>query len=198
MLFHNKYIDLSLKGEKASAESLFDKTVVSLIKLDKICDLSRVYITRYIIDLPKKNFKTLNIANEYALSDNCKSEENIINFLLGKDFDLQSLEMPFYAYAKYSSNKDINILISASQKENIPDYTKSRLLKYASKEILNKDIKQAQKLIKQSKDIDTFNGWTYSIYQDLLIMREICLKTTTDCKSIDKRIELIKKVLLNK
>ncbi len=197
-LKYNKYIELKLKGESRLASAYFDKVAVSYIKLDRMCDLSRLYISKYIFNLPEKDSKVISIAYNYAKSGKCNNEENILNYLAGKDYDIDKLEIPFKIYASYKKNNNIEILFDGIDNDELTDYAKTRLIRYTVKQIIDKDIDKADELIKQAKEIDSFNGWTALIYKDLLLMKQICSKSKTDCVYLDKRIELISNILLNK
>lgn len=192
-----KYIDLYLKGNINSAEIMFDKTVSKFTHQDDMCNLSRLYISRYILNLPKKDKKTLLIATKFSELDNCSAEKSIVNFLSGKPVSPDKLEQPYKAYAEYKTNKNINSIIKIAKDNTLTDYARSRLYRFATKETINTNLKDAEIFLLEANKIDRYNGWTFAIYQDLVLLKEICKKNNKNCSHFDKRMTLLKNILHN-
>lgn len=192
---YHKYIDLTLKGKTAAASILFDKTMVKLIEQDDMCNLSRLYTSKYILNLPKKNKTTLAKAGEFAKLDSCPNEQNIFNFLSGNSYQKETLEQPYKTYAMYKSNNDIKPLISLAEKGSLSPFAKSRLYRFISKQIMKTDINKAEKYLLEAKRIDSYNGWVAAVQKDLVLYLNICSAQQKDCTHIEKRIQLTNSIL---
>ncbi len=190
--YFNKYLNLYFEGKFKSAEDIFNKALKEFIISDNMCGASRLYISKYIIYLPEKKSNILNLAGEYASLGDCNREKNIFNFLSGDKFDIKNLEEPYSIYALYEKNKKIDILLNNAENNNLGDYAKSRLYRYAANEFIkaNNTVKANETVLKALK-IDKFNGWSLLIVKDLRLKLEICEKEGGDCGKLKKRIAVI-------
>jgi hypothetical protein len=193
--YYNKYMTLYFEGKIKSSENLFNKALKEFISTDEMCNVSRLYLSKYVIELPKKELKTLKIAGNYAKLSNCQNELNIFNFLAGKNFSIDELEEPYKSYALYENTNKIDVLLNAVGNNDLSEYAKSRLFRFTAKELLLIDVNRAESYLEEALKIDKFNGWTLLIIKDLKIKLEICKFRNKNCNFLEKRIKLINKSL---
>lgn len=197
-LHYQKYVDLTLKGKINAAEVLFNKSMTKLIEQDNMCGLSRLYISKYVLDLPQKNAKALQLSGQYAALDHCSIESNIFNFLAGEPYSIKSLEMPYKAYAQYDVAKNTKPLLNLAEDKSTPHFVKSRVYRFLSKQLMDKNIDLSEKYILEAKKIDSYNGWVFAIQKDLLIYLEICNAQQKECDHINKRLSMLNKLLIKR
>jgi hypothetical protein len=184
-----KHIDTYLQGLPVS-EVYFLKSVDAFQKRDDFCNLSRLYITKYLLNEEEIDEKSINIAYFYAKNGNCFSEQNLINYHLQKEYDEDKLPTYYKTYIKVVENNNYASLNKKLSKS--PDYFLSRILRKTATEILEKDPKLAVSLVEDAHKIDAFNGWTLNLYRDLLILKKGYEMQGMDTETIDVRIENLK------
>jgi len=184
-----KYIDTYLQGLPLS-EVYFLKSVDTFQKRDDFCNLSRLYITKYLLNEEEIDEKSINTAFFYAENGNCLTEKNLINYHLQKEYDEDKLPTYYKTYIKIVENNDYTALNKKLSKS--PDYFLSRVLRKTAIEVLEKDPKLAVTLVEDAHKIDAFNGWTLNLYRDLLILKKGYEIQDIDTEKIDVRIENLK------
>lgn len=187
-----KYIDNYLKGKKVY-ETYFDKTVSTFQRIDDFCNLSRVFIAKFLLNEEMPDLAELNKAKFFADTGNCSDEQNIINYLSGKKYELNELPDYYQKYIKYKDSKNIMNLVD--NLKGAPEYFISRVLR---KSAISLNDNQAIVLIDEAYKIDTFNGWTLNIYRDLKIKRDILKRAKSDTSNIDIRIDNLENILMIK
>lgn len=185
---YNKFTDYYLKGEPRLAEMAFANSENQFLKMDAMCNLSRIYIGRYVLDEEGDEKNILVKASEYAELGDCVSELESIKYLSGEKYDKKLLPEPYADIA----GADVEKLVSISEKKETPDHTGTRLLRKAANDYLVTDPAKAQELAEQALVTDRFNGWALNILRDLIIIDAALEKQNKENKEIKKRIELIK------
>jgi len=187
-----KYIDNYLKGKQVY-EVYFDKTVNIFQRVDDFCNLSRVYLSRFLLNEEITDVTSLEKAKFFADTCNCSDEENIIDYLTGKKYNFNKLPEYYQKYIKYKNSKKINNM--GDVLKDAPEYFTSRVLRETAIGLNGND---ALILIDEAYKIDTFNGWTLNIYRDLKIKRDILKNIKGDTSNIDMRINSLENILMIK
>lgn len=192
--YFENYIRYYNSGDFKLAENNFLKAVDIFQKSDDSCNLSRIYIGKYLLE---NDNSSLEYAKRYSLIGNCDTEINSLNFLLGQQYILDKLPESLKIQATYYKNSEE--VIKTLSKSKLPDWTKSRLARDFSMRFINiLNLQDADKLIEYGIQIDRFNGWTFNLKNDLLIKKDICKLKNDDCKYIDERLDIIEKKLPKK
>jgi hypothetical protein len=187
--FFLKYIDTYLQGLPV-CEVYFLKSVDTFQKRDDFCNLSRIYLAKYILNEENKDEEIISKAYFYADNGNCSSEKNLINYHLNREFDTDILPQYYKIYLKTVKNgnyEDLSKKLSES-----PDYFLTRILRESAIQILEKNPKLAVSLVEDAHEIDTFNGWTLNLYRDLLLLKKSYEVQGLNTEKIDVRIENLK------
>ncbi|MCX8083457.1 MAG: hypothetical protein N3C60_00845 [Calditerrivibrio sp.] len=189
--YFENYIRYYNSGDFKLSEINFLKSVDSLQKADDNCNLSKIYIGRYLLE---DNATYIEYAKRYALIGHCEDEINSINFLVGQKYDYKKLPKSLQLQAKhYNSSQDA---IKELSDETIPDWTKSRLGRNITLRFININLlEEANKLIEFVLQIDRYNSWTYNLKKDLTIKKDICNLKKDNCEFIDERLDMINKKL---
>ncbi len=195
---YDSYIDLYLKGNRELAELNFYKSVSVFAERDDMCNISRLYISRYLLaeDYGEKTY--LIKAEKYAVLKNCETEKNLINFLFHSDYNVDILNDLYVAYSHFLKTGEVSDLEKALANKKLNDSAKSRFYRILANNYIKSDIKRAGEYIDLAYEIDTFNGWTLNILRDLKLKLKICENTKYKCESIKKRILFIKNKLNKK
>ncbi|UOD34159.1 hypothetical protein DSN97_08335 [Deferribacteraceae bacterium V6Fe1] len=184
-----KYIDNYLKGKQVS-EVYFNKAVNVFQRADDFCNLSRLYLSRFVLNEENIDTKSLESAEFFADTGKCRDEKNIINYLTDKEYILEKLPEHYRKYIKHKKSKKydgLEDILSAA-----PEYFTSRILRKTARE---SEGRKALILVDEAYQIDRFNGWTLNIYRDLKIKREIMLKMGSDISDIDVRLRNLGNIL---
>lgn len=185
--YYENYKKYYGSGDFKIAETNFLKGVDLFQKSDNICNLSSMYIGKYIIE---NDNKSMDIAKRYALLNNCRIEMNIIDYFMGRSYVYDIL--PISLKIQASEFKSAEDLIKRLSKKDVDDFSKSRLSRLFSKRFMGKgSFKDADMLSDFAIEIDRFNGWTYNLREDLLIKKAVCNSVGSDCKYIDERLGII-------
>jgi len=187
-----KYIDNYLKGKQVY-EVYFDKTVNIFLRVDDFCNLSRVYLSRFLLNEEITDVTSLEKAKFFADTGNCSDEENIIDYLTGKKYNFNKLPVHYQKYIKYKNSKKIENM--GNVLKDAPEYFTSRVLRETA---VGLDGNDALTLIDEAYKIDTFNGWTLNIYRDLKMKRDILKNIKEDTSNIDIRINNLENILMIK
>jgi len=188
---YNKYVEYYLKGQPRLAERAFANAENQFLKMDAMCNLSRIYIGRYVLDEGGREDSVLLKSSEYASLGDCKSELESIKYLSGEKYDKKLLPSPYSEIAEADSEK----LVKLSDNKEFADYTKTRLLRAAAIGYLVSNPVKAEELAEKALVTDKFNGWSLNILRDLIIIKSAREKQKKKTEDIKKRIELVKAVL---
>jgi hypothetical protein len=191
---YKRFTNYYLKGEPVLAEKSFAAAEKQFLSVDGLCNLSRIYIGRYVLDEGKGEPVLLEKAAEYSKLGKCESEKSAILYLMESDYDKKVLPEPFKSLAK-AGLEDIEDLAESS---DFQDVTRSRLYRKAAIGYLLTTPEKSYQLAEAAMKIDKFHGWSVNILRDMIIMKSSLIKQGKDTKDINKRIELIKSVLNKK
>lgn len=191
---YSNFVNYYLKGKPVLAESAFRKSEYQFLSMDAQCNLSRIYIGRYVLDEGGEDEAALKRADEYAVLGSCQSEKETVKYLSGVKYDKALLPAPYNDIAEADTEK----LVKLSENDDFPDYTKTRLLRKAAIAYIMTDAAEAEKLAERALVLDRFNGWSLNILRDLIIIKTAADKQGKDLKDIEKRIGLVKAVLNKK
>lgn len=192
--YFENYIKYYFQGNFTLAETNFLKAVDLFQKSDDQCNLSKLYISKNLI---QNDNNSLEYAKRYALLGHCDEEINTIDFLSGKPYIYDKLPSSLKIQAQ--EFKSAEELIKILSKDDFSDWTRSRLYRdFAQRFISRSDTNNSDILIEYALKIDRFNGWTYNIQKDLLLKKEICLLKHDDCKYIDERLDIINRKMIKK
>lgn len=185
---YNNFTNYYLKGEPELAEMAFAKAEYQFLKMDAMCNLSRIYIGRYVLDEDNSEYNVLAKAKEYGKLGDCSSELEAIRYLSGEKYDKTLLPAPYNILAGADNEK----LVSISEDKETSDYTKTRLLRKVAIDYLVTDPEKSFELAGKALVIDKFNGWSLNILRDLIIVKIALEKQGKETEEIIKRIDLIK------
>lgn len=188
---YNKFVDYYLKGEPRLAEMAFAQSENQFLKMDAMCNLSRIYIGRYVLDEEGDEENILIKAGEYGKLGDCSSELEAIKYLSGEKYDKTLLPKPYEEISGADSEK----LVSISEDKEMSGFTRTRLLRTAAEGYLLSDPAKAAELAERALTIDRFNGWSLNILRDLIIVKSSLEKQNKEIVEVNKRIELIKAAL---
>jgi len=188
---YNNFVNYYLKGKAKLADQAFLEAENQFLKMDAMCNLSRIYIGRFVLEEGGKDLAALDRAGEYASLGSCKKEKEAVKYLLGKEYDKELLPEP-YSQIDGADNKK---LVTLSDNKEFPDFTKTRLLRTAAIGYIVSDAEQAQTLAERALVLDRFHGWSLNILRDLTIIKTAMRKQGKEIEDIEKRIELVKTVV---
>lgn len=189
---YNNYISHYLKGRKELADVSYYKAVGQLQKYDAVCQISRLYISRYLLAEDYGNYKYLNEAYEYAELKDCDYENNLINFLADKEYNIENLSKVYKGYAVYKETGDYKKFDSVLNDPEVRDSEKSRFYRILAEELLPESPSESDYFIKKAYEVDAFKAWTLNIYRDLKIMLKLCkIRKGDNCSNYRKRLSLI-------
>ncbi len=183
-----------LKGDAKLADYNFYKSEAQFMKVDSVCNLSRIFIGRFVIQETGEDTASLEVAKKYAEAGRCSEENNIIAYLENKDFDKDKLTEPYSTINKLSLKE----MASADVNSYFDDVTKTRLLRKASINYIMQNPALSEEIAQKAIAIDKLNGWSLNILRDLIIIKEARLKQNKEVKDIETRIQLIKTQLIKK
>ncbi|MEF3255389.1 MAG: hypothetical protein K6348_07505 [Deferribacterales bacterium] len=180
-------------GEFKLAKTNFLKAVDQFQRSDDICNLSALYISKFLIE---NDNKSLDFAKRYALMGYCQNEINSIDFLVGGAFKYDQL--PRSLKIQSTEFKSVDELLKQLKSKELDDFSRSRLGRIFVQKLIEKKIAvDADKIINFTLDIDRFNGWTYFLKEDLILKKRVCELKKDECKYIDERLDIIQ-MKLNK
>lgn len=189
-------MDLYLKGNFDLASRSFYKSLKSFQNRDDMCNISRLFISRYFVKEDYDNYKYLDKAEKYASLKECRSEKNLIRLLKGREYNEDYLSKLYRAYAGFKESGKSAELLSELGKKHINDSAKSRFYRLLALNKIDSDIATAEKFIEKAHEIDSFHAWKLNIYRDLRLKYKICKeKNNVSCDNLKIRIKIIKKEL---
>ncbi|MGD9808455.1 MAG: hypothetical protein AB7E76_12225 [Deferribacterales bacterium] len=188
------FVDYYLKGKPILAQAAFNKAEYQFLSMDAMCNLSRIYIGRFVLEEGGEDQTALEKANNYASLGSCQNEIEAVKYLSGVNYDKKLLPEPYSEIAGADGEKLINL----SDNKELPDYTRTRLLRNAAIGYIMSDAPLAEELAERALVIDRFNGWSLNILRDLTIIKAAAEKQEKDTLDIEKRIGLVKAVLNKK
>ena len=188
------FVNYYLKGKPILAQTAFNKAEYQFLRMDAMCNLSRIYIGRYVLEEGIDDKTALSKAAEYASLGSCQKELEAVKYLSGDNYNKELLPEPYSDTAGASGEE----LLRLSDNEEFPDYTRTRLLRSAAIGYIVSDAPLAEKLAERALVIDKFNGRSLNILRDLTIIKTSAEKQGKNTLDIEKRIELVKAVLNKK
>jgi len=188
---YGKFVDYYLKGKPRLAEASFARGEAQFLRMDELCNISRMYIGRFVLDETGEDMSTLDKSKEYAALGNCSSEMEAIKYLSGKKYDKELLPEPYSLIIGADGEK----LIKLSESDKLLDYTRTRLLRRAAIGYIVSSPDKAVSAAEEALVLDRFNGYSLNILRDLIIIKSAKEKLGEDTDGIKKRIRLIKAML---
>lgn len=195
---YEKYIDLYLKGDTQLAEHSFYKSLVALKGRDDMCNVSRLFISRYFVNENYDDYSFLNRAKKYADIKECKNEENLIKLLKGEEYKPEYLSELYKAYADFVNGNNFSRFLAEVKSEGVSDSAKSRFYRLLADSKIVLDVSLAENLISKAYKIDSFHAWKLNIYRDLKLKYKICKqKNEAACNNLKIRMSMIMRDLDN-
>lgn len=192
-LYH-QFQESYLSGDPKLADYNFYKAEAQFQRVDGICNLSRIYIGRYVIQETENDIPALEMAKKYAETAGCAEELNAVNFFMKKDFKAELLPEPYKSINGLSGEK----LIKAAESDKFDDITKTRLLRKAAIDYIMTNPALSEDVAGNALAVDKLHGWSLNILRDLIIMKNACEKQNKDCRNIETRIELVRTQVIKK
>jgi hypothetical protein len=192
--FFNVYMENYLKGEPKVAESYFYKAEAQFRKVDSLCNLSRIYIGRYVLEEGDGDKAVLETAKKYADLGTCEEEQQSVLYLSGQTYDKSKLPEPFDSTA----GADRERIAGIATDSKFDDITKTRLLRKAAIDYIIDSPEKAEQLAEKALDIDKYHGWSLNLLRDLIIIKNARIKQGKNADDIATRIELIRSVMVKK
>jgi len=189
---YEKYIDNYLKGNRVSSV-YFDKAVNIFQRNDDFCNLSRIYVSRFLLNEEYKDTKALEDARFFAENGRCSEEDNFLNFVEGKEYEITKLPEYYQKYLKIIKQNNYNNI--KEKFAEFPEYFVSRVLRNEAALLMNET---GLMLIDEAYQIDRFNGWTLNIYRDLLIKIKIMNKLGKNTDKDEIRVKNLESILMIK
>ncbi|WP_303850325.1 hypothetical protein [Seleniivibrio woodruffii] len=190
--FFNVYMENYLKGEPKVAESYFYKAEAQFRKVDSLCNLSRIYIGRYVLEEGDGDPAVLETAKKYADLAACTEEQQSVLFLSGQKYDKDKLPEPFRSIQGADREK----IADLADRSEFDDITKTRLLRNAAIGYIIDSPVRSEELAEQALAIDKYHGWSLNLLRDLIIIKNARIKQGKNTDDIATRIELIKSVMV--
>lgn len=195
---YSKYIDTTLKGNNELAELNFYKAVDVFQRMDDFCNISRLYISRYVLE-PEHNIDFLAKSKEMGILQNCEEELNVVSYLLGESFNEKTLAEPYSIIHKAEAKNNPKLLVEyAKDEKNNNDESRSRMYRLAASKYIKSDPENAEILIKEAQIIDGFNGWTVNLISDIELLISVYSELKKDTTNLLKRKALLEKKLVKK
>ena len=191
---YNQFMEYYLKGDAKLADYNFYKAEEQFLKVDGMCNLSRLYLGRYIIQETEDDSASLEVAKKYADAGKCEEENNLIAYFSGKQYNKGLLPEPYKTISKLSGEK----LYDAAFDDDFDDITRTRLLRKVSIGYIMQNPSLAEDIAQEALDIDKQRGWSLNIMRDLIVIKSARDKQNKDSADIDTRIRLIKTQLIKK
>lgn len=191
---YNQFQENYLKGEAKLADYNFYKSEEQFMKVDSLCNLSRIYIGRYVIDETGSDSASMELAKRYAEVGGCQEELAAVGYLTGNKYDKSLLPEPY----KTINGLDTEELLYAAKYDKFDDITKTRLLRKAAIDYIMLKPELSEQIAMQAAEIDKARGWTVNILRDLIITKIARKKQNKDIRHIETRIELLKSQLIKK
>lgn len=191
-LFTN-FINSYLKGEDI-AETFFIKTVDVFQRSDDFCSLSRIYLTKYLLNEEAEDNESFLKGWFYSENGNCMKEMNIYAFYSNKEYDLNLLDNYYKTYLKILDKKNITALLEKDK--DFPDYFYSRILRnYVRNNNIKSDV--AINILTRAMEVDRFNGWTLNLLRDYTLLEKF-YTSGGEFSHNRARMELLKRKLHKK
>ncbi|MCD8553022.1 hypothetical protein [Seleniivibrio sp.] len=192
--FFNVYMENYLKGEPKVAESYFYKAEAQFRKVDSLCNLSRIYLGRYVLEEGEEDPAVLELAKKYADLGACEEEQQSVLYLTGQKYDGNKLPEPF----RTIEGTDREKLAYIATDSKFDDVTKTRLLRKAAIDYIIDNPKRSEELAEKALELDKYHGWSLNLLRDLIIIKNARIKQGKNADDIATRIELIKSVMVKK
>ncbi|QAR33378.1 hypothetical protein EP073_08185 [Geovibrio thiophilus] len=195
---HKNYSSYYYKGQRKMAEITFYKAVDAFQRMDSVCNISRLYITRYVLAEQDAAGEDLAKAAAYAETGGCGGEKALTGFLTGDNVtDSDSLEEPFSLIAEFEqTGKYSDVLSYAENKSTLSD-SAVRLYRLVAAKITETEPEKAYELAEKARIIDSTYGWTLGLSRDLDIMIKAYGKLGRDASALIERKRLIDAKLTN-
>ncbi|PLX69572.1 MAG: hypothetical protein C0603_01200 [Denitrovibrio sp.] len=191
---YSNFVNYYLKGEPRLAEMAFASAENQFLRMDAMCNLSRIYIGRFVLDEGGEEESGLSKARAYATLGECQSEIEAIKYLSDENYDKKLLPDPYAQIA----GADKKTLVELTDDKKMANYTKTRLLRNVAIGYLVSNPTKSEELANKALVIDRFNGWSLNILRDLIIIKTSREKIGKNNEDINKRIKLIKASLNKK
>lgn len=197
---HRDYATYYYKGNFPVADFTFYKGVDAFVRMDSMCNVSRMYITRYIIAEESSIIADLENAFAYAEIGNCYEEMLITGFLQGDTIEnTNNLEKPFSLIADFQrTGKYSSLEYYAESQIGTDDSSAVRIYRLIANSILDKEPKKAFELAEKARHIDSAYGWTLGLSRDLEIMIKSNAKQGKETSDLIERKKLIDAKLTKK
>ena len=192
-----KFVDHYLSGEPRLAEFNFYKGISVFRRMDSVCNISRFYIARYVLDEEGPEFSLIENAEDFARLGKCSAESEVARYLAGRDYDIKKLAEPYNLIAIFLKEHDDGKLISYAENEKTQRYSASRIYRFLAKHYLISNPDKAFGLAKKAHEIDKFNGWTLNLYRDLKLMISARKNSGGEYEHLNTRKDILEKTLAN-
>jgi len=192
--YYNVYMENYLKGEPKVAESYFYKAEAQFRRVDSLCNLSRLYLGRYVLEEGQEDAAVLEMAKKYAALGQCQEEAESVLYLSGQAHDRDKLPEPFRTISGATPEK----LASAAESSKFDDVTKTRLLRKAAIGYIMDSPALSEELAEKALAIDKYHGWSLNLLRDLIIIKNARIRQGKNAEDIITRIELVKSVMVKK
>lgn len=195
---HKNYSSYYYKGQQKMADITFYKAQDAFQRMDSVCNVSRLYITRYALAEQDALPADLAKASAYAELGNCPDEKLITAFLSGDNLtDTGSLEKPFSLIAEFKRTGKYSALISYAEDGDTMSDSTVRLYRLVAAAITDTEPEKAYELAEKARVIDSTYGWTLGLSRDLDIMIKAYGKLGRDTSALIERKRLIDAKLTN-
>jgi len=188
---YDNYTNFYLKGNILLADKNFLKAVDTFQKMDSACNLSRLYIGRYVLNEENREEKLLEAAMKFASFEKCEAETHITEHLMRRKVPEGNLEEPYKSIAKMNRTNNEGDVLSYINDKDTTEVSKSRLYRLLAKRNINGNLKKAEEYVNLAHDIDRFNGWTLNLYRDIKILITIYEKTGRPTDGLIKRENML-------
>lgn len=191
---YQQFQEYYLKGDPKLADYNFYKAEAQFQRVDSVCNLSRIYIGRYVIQETESDNDALIVAKKYAEAGDCAEEINAVDYFMKKDFNIDILSEPYKSINGLTGEK----LARAAESDKFDDITKTRLLRKAAIEYILTNPVLSEEIAGRALSIDKLHGWSLNILRDLIIIKNACEKQSRDCRDIETRINLVRTQVIKK
>ncbi|GAB1534568.1 hypothetical protein ADMFC3_01990 [Geovibrio sp. ADMFC3] len=189
---HKNYSSYYYKGDSKMADITFYKALDAFQRMDSVCNISRLYITKYVLAEQEASSDELAKASAYSELAECVDEKLIISFLAGDSIkNTDDLEKPFSLIAEFMKTGKYSDLLSYADGGNTNPDSKVRLYRLIAANLTDSEPEKSCELAEKARVIDSTYGWTLGISRDLAIMIEAYGKLGRDTSVLIERKRLI-------
>ncbi len=195
---HKNYSSYYYKGQQKVADITFYKALDAFQRMDSVCNISRMYITKYVLAENDAHSEDLAKASAYAGLGGCDDEKSVTRFLSGDNItETDSLEEPFSLIAEFRESGKYSSLLSYAEDKDTRSDSAVRLYRLIASEITDSEPEKAYELAEKARVIDSTYGWTLGLSRDLDIMIKAYGKLGRDASALIERKRLIDAKLTN-